>query len=186
MSTKNEEIKALCSHCSKPNAGFRCAGCAGAAYCNRECQLSNWKIHKKVCPKNHLKPKVEEEESTDMKWNTATYDLNSVLIDLSSGQSFMTSISLVKESFSKVENMSKPAQHLHGGNKFVVKVQTPLSGGCVCMIYDEKKSIQTCTDSKQLAEAVVRFQYNGPRAFFWAEREGDKIRIFIDKKATPF
>lgn len=29
----------------------RCARCAGSFYCSRECQLADWKQHKKVCGK---------------------------------------------------------------------------------------------------------------------------------------
>ncbi|RHY48459.1 hypothetical protein DYB34_009757 [Aphanomyces astaci] len=39
-----------CAHCTKP-ATLRCARCTSVAYCSKECQVLNWKGHKRVCPK---------------------------------------------------------------------------------------------------------------------------------------
>ena len=84
----------------------------------------------------------------------------------------------------------------HGAKRFVVKVQLPLGGQELktgnrpyqALIYDETRNVQTKTDSEALSNAVAKFAVaaRGPKAFFWASREGDEIRIYIDKAAPSF
>jgi hypothetical protein len=40
-----------CDHCSKPGADKLCSRCNHETYCNRDCQKSAWKEHKKKCGK---------------------------------------------------------------------------------------------------------------------------------------
>ena len=89
MSTSKPEIikvlTALCSNCGSGNAGYRCGGCAGAAFCSKDCQKANWKEHKEVCSRNNTKkPKVE---GGSFKFAAAAAeDSLSVVVDLSSGK----------------------------------------------------------------------------------------------------
>lgn len=39
-----------CEICGKSEDIKRCAKCKVVAYCSRECQKSDWKKHKKICP----------------------------------------------------------------------------------------------------------------------------------------
>jgi len=41
-----------CNHCSKPNAPSHCRVCKIAHYCNKQCQKSDWSVHKDHCTKN--------------------------------------------------------------------------------------------------------------------------------------
>jgi hypothetical protein len=34
---------------ARPEEMFLCSGCMGARYCSRDCQRSDWKLHKKLC-----------------------------------------------------------------------------------------------------------------------------------------
>ena len=44
------QAKPLCSNCSKPVDGTkRCSRCKVALYCDRDCQASAWKKHKRLC-----------------------------------------------------------------------------------------------------------------------------------------
>jgi len=38
-----------CGFCGKENANQLCSRCKAVRYCNAECQLADWKEHKKVC-----------------------------------------------------------------------------------------------------------------------------------------
>ncbi|KXT07876.1 hypothetical protein AC579_5155 [Pseudocercospora musae] len=49
-STNAEKLQQMCVGCSKTGESLkRCAKCRSVHYCNRECQTSHWKIHKKEC-----------------------------------------------------------------------------------------------------------------------------------------
>ena len=38
-----------CFFCAKDKATMKCGRCTRAKYCNRECQTSHWKVHKRDC-----------------------------------------------------------------------------------------------------------------------------------------
>ena len=40
-----------CEVCKKPSSR-RCTGCYVARYCGKDCQISHWRIHKKICSEN--------------------------------------------------------------------------------------------------------------------------------------
>lgn len=47
-------MDAKCASCGTSGVPLKkCAKCHTAVYCNRECQTSDWKVHKKVCAKQH-------------------------------------------------------------------------------------------------------------------------------------
>ncbi len=39
----------LCNYCKKSNASNKCSRCKKSCYCSRECQLSDWSLHKQTC-----------------------------------------------------------------------------------------------------------------------------------------
>lgn len=39
----------ICPTCSSPSATLRCSRCHSVSYCNKKCQKSHWKSHKKQC-----------------------------------------------------------------------------------------------------------------------------------------
>lgn len=41
----------MCGACEKLRPKFKCFGCMAEAYCDRQCQLAKWKVHKSVCKK---------------------------------------------------------------------------------------------------------------------------------------
>ena len=47
----NINIDLMCYHCYHSSI-YRCSNCKKAIYCSKQCQLLNWKIHKKYCEKN--------------------------------------------------------------------------------------------------------------------------------------
>ena len=46
----NDDTQPTCASCGKEGARMRCTGCGGkTVYCDKECQLADWKTHKKEC-----------------------------------------------------------------------------------------------------------------------------------------
>ena len=46
----NNNIIFKCNNCGKgDNIKLKCSRCRNCYYCDRNCQLENWKLHKKVC-----------------------------------------------------------------------------------------------------------------------------------------
>ena len=60
-----------CAVCSKPSSKF-CKSCKARFYCSQECQIADWKEHKKFCPK------VEEKQISVVKGRglVATRNIN--------------------------------------------------------------------------------------------------------------
>ena len=49
--------KISCEVCGKVDAR-RCVGCGAVGYCGKECQVQDWKKHKRFCRRS--KPKMED------------------------------------------------------------------------------------------------------------------------------
>ena len=63
-----------CNFCNAQNCTKRCSQCHETYYCNRQCQINHWKIHKKVCKiikqeKNNLS-KSKSGINTNINTNT--------------------------------------------------------------------------------------------------------------------
>jgi len=43
-----------CLYCDKKECNLRCSNCKTIYFCNKECQSSAWKIHKKHCNRNQF------------------------------------------------------------------------------------------------------------------------------------
>jgi hypothetical protein len=59
-----------CALCGKPAATARCTRCKSVVYCDRECQKSHWKAHKKICGQAELvahEPQSHEREDAQKK-----------------------------------------------------------------------------------------------------------------------
>ncbi|CAK4086552.1 unnamed protein product [Aphanomyces euteiches] len=48
---KPQAKAAPCRNCSKDGAKLKCSICKKAAYCNRQCQTSDWTFHRRTCKK---------------------------------------------------------------------------------------------------------------------------------------
>eukprot|EP01084_Bolivina_argentea_P205931 351703_1 len=46
-----------CGNCSKLSATSRCGGCKLIFYCNKQCQLTHWPKHKKMCKRQQIQNK---------------------------------------------------------------------------------------------------------------------------------
>lgn len=53
-----------CNNCHQ-NATKRCSKCKQVWYCSRDCQLSDWKVHKPTC--QNLGTKVDEKKKDPIK-----------------------------------------------------------------------------------------------------------------------
>ncbi len=41
--------KRICKNCDAEDCHLKCAKCKGVSYCNRDCQVTDWPKHKKIC-----------------------------------------------------------------------------------------------------------------------------------------
>ena len=48
MENSKEQIKGKCGLCNS-EATLTCSKCRSTYYCNKNCQKSHWKVHKKTC-----------------------------------------------------------------------------------------------------------------------------------------
>ena len=55
-----------CADCGDP-AKLRCSKCKSSWYCTRECQLKNWKEHKKMCKMLAEMHAEEEKRNEDVR-----------------------------------------------------------------------------------------------------------------------
>jgi hypothetical protein len=158
----------------------KCAGCNGAFYCSRECQVSHWAVHKKDCAR------VDKGASTAQRANSAG-DAQSVVISFAATDEYaLRTIMSFKTGATSTKKSGIPGRNTHGSGKFLVKVQVPLQElAGTMLIYDETRKTQAFSDDAALQAAMARLAPRQPKAYLWAVREGDSLRIFTDKIAAP-
>jgi len=183
MQPKQREI---CSACGDARDEGRpkfmmCARCRGASYCSKACQKAHWSAHKKVCGV------------------AATSDRESVVVSTIAPPELQGLWTAAPFSFTGELGANASAGHqikdsaprnVHGDAVFVVKIQLPMDGvGTMAMIYDRSRSFTLqMVPLPPNAAAYVRAtrEFQGNKAYLEAKREGENLRIFIDKRApTP-
>ncbi len=174
--------------CGAP-AGERCAGCSGATYCSRACQRSDWPVHKRVCARRdkNAAAGAAAAPADSVQCATAAADGESVVVDLTSARGCIAGFSFKTGRQYAPQDVAEPGVDLSGGRRFVVKVQVSLEPGKPSLLYDKDRRVQAMTVSPPLAAAVRKYAVGGiPKAYLWAQREGDCVRVFTDRAApTP-
>lgn len=69
MTIENTNLHS-CLTCKKEGISLRCNRCKKAYYCTKECQVKDWKNHKKLC--NKLANEKEDKENENVKENSLT------------------------------------------------------------------------------------------------------------------
>jgi hypothetical protein len=194
--TSNEKVKAViiefcckteikreiktqqtCTFCLKKKENLKkCSSCHSAFYCDRECQTKDWKKHKLncICAVVYL--------NSDDKLNTK----------------YMTNISLNHQKSSvKVGNFMKSEEMIKFkdlNKPIIVKIQANEVEREPLMCYNQDRSLNffissTNGDYKMIKEKIQRDglykEYSksgvGLKAYFWAESDGDKMKVFTEK-----
>lgn len=57
-----------CCFCGKPNCTQKCVRCLSTVYCDRNCQVQHWPIHKKECEKTKQKSVITEIVNPVTQW----------------------------------------------------------------------------------------------------------------------
>lgn len=73
--------QATCAHCGTPGADKKCARCKTVEYCGRDCQVADWKAHKRVCGKPPAAASVCPE--TGIVWTLETPGMRAIKASLS-------------------------------------------------------------------------------------------------------
>jgi hypothetical protein len=172
-----------CAHC-RGAARLTCEACRGAHYCTKECQAAHWPAHKAACRSNAT--------SADAADSSA-----SVVIPVVAGG---TPIAVTLLNTRQGLGAGRPGmtdavpKNPHGGRRFMIKVQVPLSGGgeLPLMVYDEPRALTRLLGPEDgtaygtvLALVQARGALGGLKGFLWAKREGANLRIFVDEEGLP-
>jgi hypothetical protein len=98
---------------------------------------------------------------------------------------FVTSIDSTGRGVNRMRKVDVPL-NVHKAD-FLVKVQTPMQAGAPMLVYDKGKTfettVQTHTPEGRRLAAFSRTSgiMGGLKSYLRAQREGDSLRIFIDK-----
>jgi hypothetical protein len=172
-----------CAHC-RGAARLTCEACLGAHYCTKECQAAHWPAHKTACRGTVTASSGDEGPA-------------SVLIPVVAGG---TPIAVTLLNTRQGLGAGRPGmtdavpKNPHGGRRFLIKVQVPLSGGgeLPMMVYDEPRALTRLLGPEDgaaygtvLALVQARGALGGLKGFLWAKREGANLRIFVDEEGLP-
>ena len=126
----------------------------------------------------------------------------SVCVSLSSGDGETASMSRSQEGGASRIHLTGAPPNVHGDGDFLVKVQLPIVHNSATtskvyaqgMVYDERRSFQAFVDLESEAEVhtptlarliATEGGSGGVKAYFNARREGDVLRIFVDRVMPP-
>jgi hypothetical protein len=177
---KNEikkEIKKqeTCTFCLKKKENLKkCSSCHSAFYCDRECQTKDWKKHKLNC----VCAVVSLQSDEKMKYMTN--------ISLNHQKSSAKIVGMAKSSeMIKFKDLNKP---------IIVKIQANEVEREPLMCYNQDRSLNffishTNGDYEKIKEKIRKDglykEYSrsgvGLKAYFWAESDGDKMKVFTEK-----
>ena len=76
-----------CKSCQK-NSSLNCGRCKGEYYCSKDCQKSDWKFHKRFCPK--IATFVEKREKFEKNVDRTYEDEKEFEMDMKNHASFVS------------------------------------------------------------------------------------------------
>lgn len=193
--------------CDAPGV-LSCSGCRGAVYKDKDCQRRHWKEHKLVCSRNG---KGGDSSGTGAGRgagggegravfsprlaSSAPPQGPSILIDLTIDDHYIPEgmvLSTIALNPGGVHNSQLRGSggvaplNRHGSARFIVKAQAPLEGYHM-LIYDDSKGLHHFIikwRAPQLLEAIGKEPtWGGLKAYFYAVREGDSLRVFTGEFA---
>jgi hypothetical protein len=182
--------------CDKP-APMRCGRCRGATYCSTECQKADWRArHKAHCSNPAAAPGDAGGGATAAPGGAGASSAAiaggagraSVLVPALNPDSVglaNISIDFTGRGVNRMRKAEVPL-NVHKG-EFIVKVQTANEAGAPLLVYDKGKTfvttVRALTPEGLRLAAFSRTSgiFGGRKSYLRAQREGDNLRIFIDK-----
>ena len=180
--SKQEERKQqdVCQACGKTNKDLLvCSSCQQASYCNRDCQVKHWKIHKPICKQLQVASQgVELEEP----WahDDGEPSLHTALFNYRTGKSSQNSST----------KFNRP-KGVEPDEAFIIKVQaggaTPMQAaaaatGFPLLIYDKSRTCEFFYSSKcknhGVLEAAVREESRTSGLKMYVQAKVDRQGIF--------
>lgn len=167
-----------------------------ASYCSPDCQKKAWQTHKAHCgtpeqrQERQAKAAAKAAAAGGASAPPAKAEAPSVLVSIGQGlpQGYMSSVSL-RGGPSLMQSNEMPI-NVNGAGRFLVKVQAGDMGPSQpMMIYDSANSIQfmvAVPDALALYNLVKgERSFAGRKAYVYAKREGDSLRLFLESIPAP-
>lgn len=205
-----EKAPYICASCDaiiSARPAPSCSRCKTTYYCNRECQTSHWKYHKKVCCK-----KVSRDSGQRKSFFFDVKPLDDSRFSFNHKSGIQRVAGMSKEQRSEMKRKGQKVskaptgKNIHGDKEFIVKLQPPAAG---CgdglppgnwMCYDgptrsfqlyvpagtaELPEVYSLLQREGVKTSNPMFGNHGYKGYFYAKWEGGSIRVFYDRLASP-
>jgi hypothetical protein len=141
LSHEDANASARVCICGAPNPKHKCTKCSSVWYCQKSCQVADWKSHKKVC-------KSPQERASDPHTVIVRVGRHDPVLEAMGLRYLFTASNhaAASEAISdgRQSDMFQPLTVPEGeGVSFIAKIQTPPSAGSPMMVYNKGKNFQT-------------------------------------------
>lgn len=196
---KPKEAKDVCAKCGKQGASLQtCAKCKVQKYCSRECQLSDWKMHKKSCvaPERDADADIVSVDLSIDPFEAAGMAAGMTYCTFSHDADASAKAALCSSMAARPSDNELPA----ADKLFVIKIQVPMlplgvppspqhlraPSGMMC--YNAKRdlhfmiTLDNCSDAMRLFSIVRSGSIaNGIKGYFNAYLAGETLQILAHK-----
>ena len=186
----------ICPGCGRV-ATKQCTRCKKQKYCSRECQMSHWPKHKKICKKV---PVAAAAAASPKQGETATtkYTGRTVVVDLTSDSnddglyyaSFSLNNSLFNPSKQQPYKMGEKAKNAPSG-VFAIKIQVLLTPTAPMMVYDRTRQFEIEISPSNCPQQFMELFHlirqkgvsGGRKAYFncTVSKDGKNLIVYIDE-----
>ncbi|KZS94837.1 hypothetical protein SISNIDRAFT_452974 [Sistotremastrum niveocremeum HHB9708] len=170
LGTLNEEKG--CELCGK-HATKKCTGCESVTYCSKACQAEAWPLHKQTC-----------KDLSQGTWTTMRFLTGAEALPLA-GERNINRFSRFDDVDEETTLPIGPPQNVHGGKRFVVKIQVNMGSS---RVYDRRLSLDFFLSAQRDPVNYMKLciaagtGFKGLKCYRWAKRVSDwELSICLDR-----